>query len=79
MAAKRGSARGWTNTMKTVFLRLVVPEGMELTVKPDPYHTYTVAYDKSSKRVLHVFGKGTTRFTLHREIEARSLLLVGEA
>jgi hypothetical protein len=72
MAAKRGRAR-----VKSVFLRLFVPEGMKLTVKPDPYHPYTVAYDKSTKRVLHVFGKGTTTFTLHRDIEARSLLLVG--
>ena len=72
MAAKRGRAR-----VKSVFLRLVVPEGMQLTVKPDAYHPYTVAYDRSTKRVLHVFGKGTTRFTLHGDIESRSLLLVG--
>lgn len=72
MAAKRGRAR-----VKSVFLRLLVPERMKLTVKPDPYHPYTVAYDKRTKRVLHVFGKGTTTFTLHRGIEARSLLLVG--
>ena len=77
MAPKRGRAREWRGTTKSVFLRLVVPEGMQLTVKPDPYHPYTVAYDKSAKRVLHVFGKGTTMFTLHRDIEARSLLLVG--
>jgi len=63
--------------MKSVFLRLVVAEGMQLTVKPDPHHPYTVAYDKSTKRVLHVFGKGTTTFALHRDIEARALLLVG--
>src|SRR5215831_13300345 len=72
MAAKRGRAR-----VKSVFLRLLVPEGMILTVKPDPYRPYTVAYDKSTKRVLHVFGKGSTTFTLHRGLEARSLLLVG--
>jgi hypothetical protein len=72
MAAKRGRA-----AVKSVFLRLVVPEGMQLTVKPDPRHPYTVAYDKSTKRVLHVFGKGTPTFTLPRDIETRTLLLVG--
>ena len=72
MAAKRGRA-----AVKSVFLRLVVPRGMQLTVKPDPRHPYTVAYDKSRKRVLHVFGKGTTTLTLPRDIEARALLLVG--
>src|SRR5215471_5998933 len=72
MAAKRGRAR-----VKSVFLRLLVPEGMKLTVKPDPYHPYTVAYDKRTKRVLHVFGKGTTTFTLHRDIETRALLVLG--
>ena len=72
MAAKRGRAR-----VKSVFLRLFIPEGMKLTVKPDAYHPYTVAYDKSTKRVLHVFGKGTTTFIFHGDIEARSLLLVG--
>ena len=72
MAAKRGKAR-----VKSVFLRLVVPRGMRLTVKPDSRHPYTVAYDKRTKRVLHVFGKETATFILHRDIEVRALLLVG--
>ena len=72
MAAKRGRA-----ALKSVCLRLVIPKGRELTVKPDPDHPYTVAYDKRTKRVLHVFGKRAATFTLHRDMEARALLLVG--
>ena len=72
MAAKRGKARA-----KSVFLRLVAPRGMRLSVKPDPRHPYTVAYDRSTKRVLQVFSKWTATFTLPRDIEVRALLLVG--